>query len=79
MRAITSAKSHAGAFSPPGPRLGPTRRRAAYEALQREHQHASPFAVMFQEVEIAAVRPGVRGFHLGAASERTSYAEVAKG
>ena len=57
----------------------PTRRRAAYEALQREHQQASPFAVMFQEVEIAAVRPGVRGFHLGAASERTSYADVTKG
>lgn len=57
----------------------PARRLAAYAVLQREHQQASPFAVMFQEVEIAAVRPGVHGFHLGAASERTSYAEVMKG
>lgn len=55
------------------------KRVALYEALQREHQQTSPFAVMLQELETAVMRNSLRGMQIGVLSDRTSYATVAKG
>ncbi|SHK14190.1 peptide/nickel transport system substrate-binding protein [Roseomonas rosea] len=55
------------------------KRVAMYEALQREHQQTSPFAVMLQELETAVMRNSLRGMQIGVLSDRTSYATVAKG
>jgi peptide/nickel transport system substrate-binding protein len=49
-----------------------------YEAIQRDHQQNSPFAVMLQEVEVAVTRNAVRGLQIGVLSDRTNYAAIAK-
>ncbi|MFC7736121.1 ABC transporter substrate-binding protein [Roseomonas sp. GCM10028921] len=49
-----------------------------YEALQRDHQKESPFAIMLQDVEVAVTRSGVRGFRIGVLNDRTEYASIAK-
>ncbi|WP_458093893.1 ABC transporter substrate-binding protein [Roseomonas sp. WA12] len=54
------------------------KRVAMYEAIQREHQQTSPFAVMLQELEVAVTRKSVRGMQIGVLSDRTSYATIAK-
>ncbi|MBP0443171.1 ABC transporter substrate-binding protein [Roseomonas sp. SSH11] len=56
----------------------PAKRVAMYEALQRDHQQNSPFAIMLQEVEVAVTRNAVRGLRIGVLSDRTSYATIAK-
>jgi ABC-type transport system substrate-binding protein len=38
------------------------KRKAVYEALQREHQKTSPFVIMFQQIEVAAARTNAKGF-----------------
>jgi len=55
------------------------KRVALYEALQRDHQQQSPFAVMLQDVEVAVARSGVRGLVIGVLNDRTNYAGIAKG
>ncbi|WP_043830180.1 ABC transporter substrate-binding protein [Muricoccus aerilatus] len=54
------------------------KRVAMYEAIQRDHQKESPFAVMLQELEVAVTRNSVRGLQIGVLSDRTSYAPIAK-
>jgi len=50
-----------------------------YERLQRDHQERSPFAIMLQQIEVAALRKNVSGFEIGPLSDRTVYAEIQKG
>ena len=54
------------------------KRRAMYEALQREHQQISPFAVMFQLIEQVGRRDNVKGFSAGAAITGAAYWNVTK-
>lgn len=49
-----------------------------YLALQREHQQVSPFVIMMQEIEVAALRANVTGFDMGPMSDRTGYAGIRK-
>ncbi len=49
-----------------------------YERLQRDHQERSPFAIMLQQVEVAAMRKGVSGFEIGPLSDRSVYARIQK-
>ncbi len=49
-----------------------------YERLQRDLQEQGPFAIMLQQVEIAALRKGVGGMQIGPLSDSTNYAELQK-
>jgi len=49
-----------------------------YERMQRDHQDRSPFAIMLQQVEVAAMRKNVSGFEIGPLSDRTVYADITK-
>ena len=55
------------------------KRVAMYEAIQRDHQQGSPFAVMLQELEVAVTRNSLKGMNIGVLSDRTQYATLAKG
>ena len=55
------------------------RRVAAYEQLQRDVMARSPFAIMLQEVAVAALRRPATGLQLGPISDRTPYAPISKG
>ncbi|MCQ4159115.1 ABC transporter substrate-binding protein [Roseomonas sp. GC11] len=55
-----------------------TRRLALYEALQRDHMQASPFAFLLQGTTTAACRKGVEGVRLATMANDNSYAEVRK-
>ena len=54
------------------------KRAAMYEAIQREHQKRSPFAIMFQKIEQTGRRANVKGLNLGAAITAVSYWPVTK-
>jgi peptide/nickel transport system substrate-binding protein len=54
------------------------KRKATYEALQREHQKVSPFVIMFQQVEVSAQRKNVSGWAIGPTSDTNFYAPIAK-
>ena len=54
------------------------KRGQMYEALQREHQKVSPFAVMFQKVEQNGIRSNVNGFSMGGAITNAAYWAVTK-
>jgi len=54
------------------------KRAAMYEAIQREHQKRSPFAVMFQKIEQTGRRSNVKGVNLGGAITAISYWPVTK-
>jgi peptide/nickel transport system substrate-binding protein len=49
-----------------------------YEAIQREHQQTSPFAVMFQKIEQTGRSENVQGLSLGGAITAVSYWNVTK-
>ncbi len=53
-------------------------RAAMYEAIQREHQQTSPFAVMFQKIEQTGRAENVQGLSLGGAITAVSYWNVTK-
>ncbi len=53
-------------------------RAAMYEALQRDHQMVSPFAVMFQKTEQNGMRSNVEGFTMGGAITGAGYWKVTK-
>ncbi|MBC7802049.1 MAG: ABC transporter substrate-binding protein [Gemmatimonadaceae bacterium] len=55
------------------------RRVALYERLQRDHQERSPFVMLGQEVEVAAMKAGTTGLELALLSDRSRYAAVTKG
>jgi len=58
--------------------LDADKRVREYERMQRDHQERSPFAIMLQQVEIAAMRKGVSGFEIGPLSDRSVYARITK-
>ena len=49
-----------------------------YERMQRDHQERSPFAIILQQVEVAALRKPVTDFEIGPLSDRTVYADIRK-
>jgi peptide/nickel transport system substrate-binding protein len=54
------------------------RRIAEYKSMQRDSQNRSPFAIMLQQKEVAAVRKAVSGFDLAPMSGRTNYFTASK-
>lgn len=58
--------------------LDATKRVREYERMQRDHQERSPFAIMLQQVEVAALRKNVSGFEIGPLSDRTVYGDIQK-
>lgn len=54
------------------------KRKAVYEAVQREHQKTSPFVIMFQQVEVASHRKNVSGFQIGPGSSTNLYHAIEK-
>jgi len=53
-------------------------RAAMYEAIQREHQQTSPFAIMFQKIEQTGRAENVQGLSLGGAVTAVTYWTVTK-
>lgn len=58
--------------------LDAAKRQKMYEEIQREHQKDSPFVIMFQEVELAAMRNNVNGFVMGPSYDNNSYHGITK-
>jgi len=54
------------------------KRAQMYLEIQREHQQTSPFVIMFQEIEVAAVRKNVENFILGPSFDDNKFAWVTK-
>jgi peptide/nickel transport system substrate-binding protein len=54
------------------------KRKATYEALQREHQKVSPFVILFQQVEVAVSRKESTGFVIGPGSASNFYKDLTK-
>jgi peptide/nickel transport system substrate-binding protein len=54
------------------------KRSATYGTLQRDHQKVSPFVIMFQQVEVSALRKGVTGWVIGPSSDTNFYAPIVK-
>ncbi len=55
------------------------RRVALYERLQRDHQERSPFVILAQQVEVAAMKKSTTGLELALLADRSRYAGIAKG
>ena len=72
----------------PGPLTAKTRaavlerdaekRAAMYEDLQKAVMNQSPFVVMFQEIEVAALRKNVEGFIIGPSFDTNSVVQAKK-
>ncbi|MEX2009050.1 MAG: ABC transporter substrate-binding protein [Dongiaceae bacterium] len=56
----------------------PAKRATMYDELQREHMANSPFVIMFQKTEVAAVRKNVEGFILGPSFDNNLYYKITK-
>ena len=56
----------------------PARRAQMYTDLQTEGQETSPFVIMFQEIEVSALRSNVNGFIVGPSFNDNNYAHVTK-
>jgi peptide/nickel transport system substrate-binding protein len=54
------------------------RRKAGYQSLIREWQPKSCFAMMFQQIHVAAHTPALRNFFIGPTAETTLYVGVTK-
>jgi len=54
------------------------RRAALYERMQAQFRAESPFVMIYQQLQVAAVRAGVAGFRLGPTSDTTFLAPVTK-
>ena len=54
------------------------KRAAMYQAIQREHQKRSPFAIMFQKIEQTGLRANVKGLNTGGAITAVSYWPITK-
>lgn len=54
------------------------KRARLYEELQRIHQQESPFVIMFQAVEVSALRARVSGFVSGPSFDTVYYRDVVK-
>jgi len=56
----------------------PAKRARAYQEIQAEFRKTSPFVMLFQQVQVAALRKGVEGFRLGPTSDTTYLFTVSK-
>ena len=56
-----------------------TRRITLYERLQRDHQERSPFVILAQQVEVAAMKKTVTGLELALLADRSRYSGIVKG
>jgi len=56
----------------------PAKRAQMYLDLQKEGQETSPFVIMFQEIEVAALRKNVDGFVIGPSFDSNVFAGVTK-
>ncbi|OYX45210.1 MAG: ABC transporter substrate-binding protein [Rhodobacterales bacterium 32-67-9] len=54
------------------------KRAEMYLEIQREHQETSPFVIMFQEIEVSAMRNNVNGFIVGPSFNDNNFAHVTK-
>ncbi|HEY9538447.1 MAG TPA: ABC transporter substrate-binding protein [Kiloniellaceae bacterium] len=54
------------------------KRAEMYLELQKVHQATSPFVIMFQQIEVAAVRADTKGFIIGPSFDDNLYAKVTK-
>jgi peptide/nickel transport system substrate-binding protein len=68
-----TAKADAAVLETDGEKRG-----AMYRELQEEHQKTSPFVIMFQETEVAAVRANVKGYIIGPSFNDNSFRSVTK-
>lgn len=56
----------------------PAKRAALYREIQKIHQATSPFIIMYQQTEVAALRSNVKGFIMGPAFDDNLYHKVTK-
>ena len=56
----------------------PAKRAQMYVDLQKEGQETSPFVIMFQQIEVSALRSNVNGFVVGPSFNDNNYAHVTK-
>ncbi|MFZ5752160.1 MAG: ABC transporter substrate-binding protein [Pseudomonadota bacterium] len=56
----------------------PAKRAQMYIDLQKESMETSPFVIMFQEIEVSALRSNVNGFIVGPSFNDNNYARVTK-
>lgn len=54
------------------------KRAATYREIQQDHQARSPFVIMFQDIEVAALRKNVNNFILGPSFDNNYYRFVTK-
>ncbi len=54
------------------------KRGEMYLEIQKEHQETSPFVIMFQEIEVSAMRSNVNGFIVGPSFNDNNFAHVTK-
>ena len=54
------------------------KRRAMYDEMQGEFRKSSPFVMLFQQTEVAALRSDVQGFKIGSTSDSTYMFKVSK-
>jgi peptide/nickel transport system substrate-binding protein len=54
------------------------KRAQMYLEIQKEHQETSPFVIMFQEIEVAALRKNVDGFVIGPSFDDNRFSGVTK-
>jgi peptide/nickel transport system substrate-binding protein len=54
------------------------KRAQMYLEIQKEHQEISPFVIMFQEIEVAALRKNVDGFIIGPSFDDNRFSGVTK-
>ncbi len=56
----------------------PARRAALYRSIQAEFRRTSPFVMLFQQTEVAAMRANVQGLRIGPTSDTTYFSGVTK-
>ena len=54
------------------------KRKAMYETMQADFRKTSPFIMLFQQTEVAAMRSNVQGLKLGPTSDSTYMFKVSK-
>ena len=54
------------------------KRKAMYEEIQAEFRRTSPFVMLFQQTEVAALRSNVEGLRIGSTSDSTYMFKVSK-
>ena len=56
----------------------PAKRRAMYEEMQADFRKNSPFVMLYQQTEVAAMRSDVEGLKIGPTSDTTHMFRVSK-